>query len=106
MYINDITKCVPSTVKLYAEGTKIYRKVVDAIIDTQLLQADLPILSKWACEWQLRFNADKCESMQITDSQNTTATNYSLGKTLKDVDSFKDLGGTITKDLSLGIILA
>ena len=34
-------------------------------------------------------------------SRDTTVTNYTLGKTLKDADSFKDLGVT-TKDLSWG----
>ena len=38
--------------------------------------------------------------MRITRSRDTTVTNYSLGKTLKDVDSFKDLGVKITKYLS------
>ena len=103
LYINDITECVSSTVKLYADDTKIYRELVDPIIDSQLLQADLANLSEWACKWQLRFNADKCESMRITHSRDKSLTNYTLGKPLKDVNSFKDLGVTITKDLSWGI---
>ena len=103
LYINDITECVSSTVKLYADDTKIYRELADPIIDSQLLQADLANLSEWACKWQLRFNADKCESMRITHSRDKSLTNYTLGKPLKDVNSFKDLGVTITKDLSWGI---
>jgi len=62
LYINDITECVSSTIKLYADDTEIYRELVDPFIDTQLLQADLNNLNEWACKWQLRFNADKCES--------------------------------------------
>ena len=103
LYINDITECVSSTVKLYADDTKIYRELADPITDSQLLQADLTNLSEWACKWQLRFNADKCESMRITHSRDKSLTNYTLGKPLKDVNSFKDLGVTITKDLSWGI---
>ena len=100
LYINDITECVSSTVKLYADDTKIYREIIDPIIDCQLLQNDLTNISEWARKWQLRFNADKCESMRITHSRDKSVTNYFLGQPLKDVNNFKDLGVTITKDLS------
>ena len=102
LYINDLSECVSSTVKLYADDKKIYRKILDPIIDCQLLQADLNNLSEWACKWQLRFNAHKCESIHITHSRDKSVTNYTLNKPLKDVDSFKDLGVVITKDLSWG----
>ena len=48
---------------------------------------------------QVRFDADKCESMHITHLRDKSVTNYTLDKPLKDVDSFKDLG-VKTKDLS------
>ena len=38
--------------------------------------------------------------MRITHSRNKSVTNYFLGESLKDDDNFKDLGVTITKDLS------
>ena len=41
IYINDITNCVSSTVKLYVDDTKIYRQIVDPIKDPQLLQMEL-----------------------------------------------------------------
>ena len=90
LYINDITESVLSTIKLYADETKIYREIIDPIRDPQLLQADLTSLTEWARKWQLRFNADKCESMRITHSRDKSATNYNLGKSLKDVDRFKE----------------
>ena len=64
LYINDITERTSSTVKLYVDDTKIYRKITDTTIDCQLLQGDLDNLSEWARQWQLYFNADKCESMR------------------------------------------
>ena len=40
--------------------------------------------------------------MHITHSRDKSVTNYTLDKPSKDVDSFKDLGVVITKDLSWG----
>ena len=102
LYINDITERISSTVKLYADETKINREINDSTRDYHLLQDDLNNLSDWARKWQLRFNADKCESMRITHSRDKSETNYFLEKPLKDVDNFKDLGVTITRDLSRG----
>ena len=55
---------------------------------------------KWGREWQLPFNADKCESMRITHTRDKSITQYMLDKPLKDVKSFKGLGAKIPKDLS------
>ena len=98
IYIKDITNCVSSTVKLYADDTKIYHQTVDPIKDPQLLQIDLSNLMEWARKWQLRFNADK--RMCITHTRDKSLTQYMLDNHLKDVKSFKDLGVTISKDLS------
>lgn len=87
--------------KLYADDTKIYRQIVDPIYkDPQLLQMDLSNLMERAHKWQLWFTADKCESMRITHTRDNSITQYILDKPLKDVKSFKDLGVTISKDLS------
>ena len=96
LYIYDITECISSTVKLYEDDKKIYREIKEPIIDFQLLQDDLNNLSDWARKWQLRFNADKCESMRITHSHDKSETNYFLEKPLKDLDNFKDLGAHIS----------
>ena len=97
--INDITNCVSSTVKLYADDTKIYRQIVDPVKDPKLLQMDLSSLMEWVRKWQLRFNADKSGSMRITHTRDKCITQYMLDKPLKEVKSFKDLGVTKTKDL-------
>ena len=61
---------------------------------------DLSNLMEWARKWQLRFYADKCEPMSITHTREKSITQYMLDKPLKDVKSFRDLGVTISKDLS------
>ena len=69
--------------KLYADDTKIYHQTVDPIKDPQLLQIDLSNLMEWARKWQLRFNADKCESMRITHTRDKSITQHMLDKPLK-----------------------
>lgn len=66
------TDCITSKVKLYADDTKIYRQLIDPVLDTQALQHDLDHLREWASTWQLRFNNEKCESMRITHSNQIT----------------------------------
>ena len=90
IYINDISGCVKSKIKIFADYTKIYRKIKDPISDTAALQSDLHSLSGWAATWQMTFNADKCESTRITHSRVNTFPNYTLGgKSLKSVQSFR-----------------
>ena len=49
----------------------------------------------------MTFNADKCESTRITHSRDNTSPNDTLGeKSPKSVQSVKDLGVTISSDLS------
>jgi len=86
--------------KLYADDTKIYRELRNTTSNIQMLQSDLDSIGHRANTWQLRFNEEKCEAMRITHSRDNLSTDYTLGTTLKDVKSFKDLGVEISKDLS------
>ena len=60
IYINDISTNITSTVKIYADDTKIYRTINGPDKDISALQLDLNRLSDWANNWQLRFNPEKC----------------------------------------------
>ena len=95
IYINDISANITSTVKIYADDTKIYRKIMEPDKDIPALQLDLNKLSDWANKWQLRFNPEKCEVMRVTHSRDRSKPSYSLGTQLKSVDRAKDLGVTI-----------
>ena len=99
-YINNIADCVSSDIKLFSDDTKIYTELCNLTSDIQMLQSDLDSLGYWANTWQLRYNEEKCEAMRITHSRDNLSTDYSLGTTLKDVKSVKDLGVVISKDLS------
>ena len=50
--------------------------------------------------WQLKFNAEKCETMRRTHSNDMLKPSYTLGTSiLNDTESFKDLGVTVSRDL-------
>lgn len=103
MYVNDISAGVSSAVKLYADDTKLCREIVNIPEDTYVLQSDLFGLTEWCKTWQLKFNPDKCETMRITHKQDKSKGSYTLdpnGEILKSVKNIKDLGITISFDLS------
>ena len=63
LFINDLPSVVKnSTMKLFADDTKLYR-VVDSQEDANLLQEDLDRMVKWSRTWQLPFNDRKCKVM-------------------------------------------
>ena len=103
LYVNDISSGISSTVKLYADDTKVYREISDIARDTSILQSDLFHLRNWSEVWQLNFNAKKCEIMQVTHNRDKSVPHYSLvprGERLSSVSSVKVLGITISHDLS------
>lgn len=101
IYINDISTNVTSTVKIYADDTKIYSTINDPKKDNSALKLDLNRLSDWANNRRLRFNSEKCEVMRTTHSM-VTSPNYSLGVQLRSVESAKDVGVTINYNVSWG----
>ena len=103
LYVNDISPGILSTVKLYADDTKVYREISDTARDTVILQSDLFHLKSWSEAWQLNFNANKCEIMRVTHNRDKSVPIFSLvprGELLSSVSAVKDLGITISQDLS------
>ena len=99
IYVNDIPNIVKSSVKLFAD-TKIYRELSHDS-DTSVLQSDLDSLEEWTRNWQVKFNPEKCEVMRISHKQDKSKHQYYLSDArLKCVDSYKDLGVIMSRDLS------
>jgi len=69
-FINDITKDISSTIKLYADDVLIYRRII-SIDDCKVLQRDLFTLEKWADKWNMCFSPTKCEFLRITNNRNS-----------------------------------
>ena len=100
IYLNDRPSIVNSSVKLFADDTKIYREVSHDS-DTSALQSDLDSLEEWTRNWQVKFNSEKCEVMRISYKQDKSNHQYYLSnEMLKCVDSYTDLGVNMSRDLS------
>ena len=103
LYINDMPHwCPSSTVKLFADDSKLYR-TVRTRADSETLQSDLSSLGAWSNKWLLRFNADKCQVLRVAPKKKTVLQgyNYTLnGRTLEYSTEQKDLGVIISNDLS------
>jgi len=76
----------------------LYVKIVNTV-DTVVLQEALTALVVWADQWQLSLSIDKCCVLNIGKA---TATNqyYIRDISLPLVSSYRDLGITVTMDLS------
>ena len=58
MCINDLPEEVHTTVKMFADDTKLFTDISRDHM-AQELQDDIHRLDKWAEKWQLTFNAEK-----------------------------------------------
>ena len=63
-YINDITTGVRSSMRLFADDSKVYR-IIYGENDEKQLQCDLNTLQKWSENWQLRFHPDKKKNVRF-----------------------------------------
>ena len=99
-YINDITTGERSSMRLFADDSKVYRVIYDENDENQL-QSNLNTLQKWSENWQLRFHPAKCEGLRITHARDFTSYPYKLsGCTLQSVTETVDLGVSLTSNLS------
>ena len=96
--VNDISNVVTSSIKMFADDTKIYREINNAE-DTLALQWDLDFLENWTRSWKVKFNLQKCEVMRITHKQDKSKHPYQMSNTeLKSVNLCKDLGVDVSRD--------
>ena len=74
-YINDLPELVSCCCRLYADDVLLY-KVIRSDEDYASLQSDLNVLQKWADDWQMRFNALKCQHISFCSKQVQINFNY------------------------------
>ena len=56
-----LPEVLSSTVKIFADDTKLYNKDRN----NDILQQDLNALFVWSKLWRLRFNVDKCKTIHF-----------------------------------------
>ena len=95
-HINDLPSAVKSQVRLFADDCVLYRQIRSQR-DHLKLQQDLTQLQKWASDWGMRFNVDKCQVMSI-DAK--TSYFYTINEhILKHTSQHPYLGLTLADDL-------
>ena len=102
VFINELIEILDSygiKVKFFADDAKLYVKIMNNI-DSALLQVALNALYSWAAKWQLTIAVEKCCVLHI-GRVSPSPIAYLIDNTcLPVVSSCRDLGVTITTDLS------
>ena len=99
IYINDMPEMVSSTLKLFADDAKVYRRIRGEV-DVANLQGDLSSLEEWARTWQMTFNPSKCQVLHL--GRGNARNSYTISEvTIEATDTVKDLGVIMTSTLSL-----
>ncbi|MES9881006.1 MAG: reverse transcriptase domain-containing protein, partial [Sedimenticola sp.] len=94
VFINDMPEMVNCTMKLFADDSKMYRRIGQNAINI-LLQSDLDKIQEWSDNWQMVLNHKKCKHMHI--GVHDRGVKFSLRNVttiteLESVEQQKDLG--------------
>ncbi|CAH2098975.1 unnamed protein product [Euphydryas editha] len=100
IFINDLTLCLHSKMKLFADDLKIYR-VINCQHDTRALQNDIDAVNSWCIRNGMSLNIDKCYHIKFTRKRNRFNCVYKINNiNLTEVDCIRDLGVIIDSTLS------
>lgn len=105
VFINDLPEVVKSSVKLFADDTKIY-SAIESSEDCAKIQSDIDSLSAWSDKWLLKFNAAKCKSMHIGRQNQKHEYHMKVnGQNVKisQVKEEKDIGVTFDENMKFDI---
>jgi len=95
IFINDIPVDIASSIKIFADDTKIYNTTHHC----DIIQSDLDKLAYWSEKWLLPFNVDKCKVLHY--GKKNTKQDYEMhGNIIASSLSIKDLGITFQVNLS------
>ena len=104
-YINDLPRGLQSTVKIFADDTKLYAQS-NTTDGPQSLQHDLDKLQEWSQKWLLKFHPEKCSVLKLGKENeneyfmNQQASNDKSTIKLKESNKEKDLGVIIDDKLT------
>lgn len=96
LYINDLPENVKNAVLLFADDLKMIAKSSTKEINQQ----DIDNLVLWQNKWLIKFNTKDNKCKVLHAGKNNPCNSYYMGDVLlPDVESEKDLGVTISKNL-------
>ena len=64
LYIHDIDDVVRAFMRKFADDTKV-AKIVESEEDAKELQKDIDEMMRWAKEWEMVFNVEKCKVLHV-----------------------------------------
>lgn len=100
LYVNDLADGIGSYINLFADDTKMMRKV-KSIDDCRKLQEDLDKVGEWGRKWQMEFNPSKCKILEFGKSKRRVHWDYTMmGAKLEKSSEEVDLGVTVTESLT------
>ncbi len=101
LFVNDISDVVSSPLFQFADDHSIVRPIFSEQ-DHNILQQDIQNIFHWSLLNKLPLNLSKCSVMHMTRSKSPKfCSSYLMGDVkLVEVDDFKLLGVTFSKDLS------
>ena len=98
--MNDIVTEIGSSIRLFADDTSLFITVDNPDVVTEILNADLEKIAKWAEAWLVKFNPLKTETLLIFKKINKPVhpSLIMLGQQLKEVEFHKHLGIYFSND--------
>lgn len=102
IFINDLVVDIECNIKLFADDTSVYITVENPFTSGTLLNSDLEKINEWSKKWLGSFNPNKTECMTISLKLKKPFHPSLIFDDvhLKDVESHKHLGVTISSNLS------
>ena len=97
MYINDLDVGLNNIISKFADDTKIGNAIISEE-DRIKLQDDLNKITEWSTKWQMPFNINKCQILQVGSANKKYEYNM-MGQNIATTPTVKDLGVTISTNL-------
>ena len=94
LYINDLPDIITSSVKIFADDTKIYGPA-NTPQGTDRIQNDLDSVAEWSQLWQMPFNEKKCKVLHIGKKNRHEVYNMN-NEELESIQEEKTWGYTLT----------
>ena len=76
-YINDLPGLISYCCRIYTANVLLY-KVIRSDKDCVSLQSDLDALQEWADDWQMTFNALKCQHISFCNNYKQVQINFNF----------------------------